>query len=187
MLLITEEDMRRKSESVDIPYEEIVEVIKPQIDEYNDRVSELDFSRPHSVLIFCIYQGKQIGIFEANLWFFDNQVMLPKGALEIIVDENKNKIYSYINRKENESKIIKDEFHQFLLGDDKFHGCTNAKLRKSYIKHMWDNEEYKRFKNAFIKGNNFERYSEYFDFVEMVWREYKEILKKKSLEFSGIR
>lgn len=183
VLSITEENMKRTMEKVDVPYKEIWEVIKPIVEEYNDKVSKLDFSRPHSLLIFSLYQGQRIGIFETNLWFLENEVMLPEYALENIVSKNEDLIKKYILEKEDESKEIEEEFHQYLLNDEKFHKCTNASLRTTYAMELYRDKDHQNFKKAFIKGTDYQRYNQYAEFIEMVWKEYKEILKKERLNF----
>lgn len=183
VLSITEENMKRTMEKVDSSYKEIWEVIKPRVDEYNDKVSKLDFSKPHSLLIFCLYQGQRIGMFETDLWFLENNVMLPEYALENIVSQNQDVIGKYVLEKEDQSKIIKEEFYQYLLNDEKFHKCTNSSLRTTYTDELYKDKDHQKFKEAFIKGTNYQRYNQYAEFVEMVWKEYKEILKKEKLNF----
>lgn len=183
VLSITEENMKRTMEKVDAPYKEIWAVIKPTVDEYNDKVSKLDFSKPHSLLIFSLYQGQRIGMFETDLWFLENNVMLPEYALENIISENKDVIGKYILEKEDQSKIIKEEFYQYLLNDEKFHKCTNSSLRTTYKMELYKDKDHQKFKEAFIKGTDYQRYNQYAEFIEIVWKEYKEILKKEKLNF----
>lgn len=183
VLSITEENMKRTMEKVDSSYKEVWEVIKPRVDEYNDKVSKLDFSKPHSLLIFCLYQGQRIGMFETDLWFLENNVMLPEYALENIVSENEDVIGKYVLEKEDQSKIIKEEFYQYLLNDEKFHKCTNSSLRTAYTDELYKDKDHQKFKKAFIKGTDYQRYNQYAEFVEMVWKEYKEILRKERLNF----
>lgn len=106
--------------------------------------------------------------------------MLPEDALENIISKNEDLIKEYILEKEEESKKIKEEFHQYLLNDEKFHKCTNASLRTTYRMELYKDKEHQNFKKAFIRGTDYQRHNEYDEFIEMVWREYKESLKKKS-------
>lgn len=179
VLSITDETIRKTMARIDVPYKEICEIIEAKINEYNNKVEKLDFSKPHALTVFCIYQGHKIGIFETDLWFFDEGVMFPEDALKTIVAENNELVKEYVIQKEAESIKIKEEFHQYLLNDEEFHKCTNSSLRTSYVMKLYKDEKHKNFKNAFIKGTDYQRYNEYAEFVDMVWREYKEDLKKK--------
>lgn len=183
VLSITEENMKRTMEKVDSPYKEIWEVIKPIVNEYNDKVSKLDFSKPHSLLIFCLYEGQRIGVFETDLWFLEYNVMLPEYALENIVSENQEVIRKHVVEKEEKSKIVKEEFYQYLLNDEKFHKCTNASLRTTYKMELYKDKDHQKFQEAFINGTDYQRHNEYDEFIEMVWKEYKEILRKEKLNF----
>jgi hypothetical protein len=190
VLSITEEDMRRTMEKVDIPYEEICNVIAPMTEEYNAKVAKLDFTKPHSLTVFGLYQGQKIGIFESDFWFFEEEVTFPEEAIKLIVAENEDLIKKHVIEKEEQSIKIKEEFHQYLLNDEKFHKCTNASLRTTYKMELYKDNEHQNLKKAFIKGTEYQCYNEYAEFIEMVWREYKENLKKKSnspyLNYSGV-
>lgn len=180
ILSISREDMKRTMEKVDVPYEEICNVIAPMIEEYNSKVAKLDFTKPHSLTAFCLYQGQRIGIFETDFWFFEEDVTFPEEAIKLIIAENEEIIKKHVFEKEDQSIKIKEEFHQYLLNDEKFHKCTNASLRTTYKMELYKDNEHQKFKKAFIRGTEYQRYNEYAEFIEMVWREYKENLKKKS-------
>jgi len=190
VLSISKEDMRRTMEKVDAPYEEIGNVIAPMIKEYNSKVEKLDFTKPHSRTVFCLYQGQRIGIFESDFWFFEEEVTFPEEAIKLIIAENEDIIKKHVIEKEEQSIKIKEEFHQYLLNDEKFHKCTNASLRTTYKMELYKDNEHQNFKKAFIRGTEYQCYNEYAEFIEMVWREYKENLKKKSnspyLNYSGV-
>lgn len=180
ILSISREDMKRTMEKVDVPYEEICNVIAPMIEEYNSKVAKLDFTKPHSLTAFCLYQGQRIGIFETDFWFFEEDVTFPEEAIKLIIAENEEMIKKHVIEKEDQSIKIKEEFHQYLLNDEKFHKCTNASLRTTYKMELYKDNEHQNFKKAFIRGTEYQRYNEYAEFIEGIWREYKENLKKKS-------
>lgn len=183
VLSITEESMKRTLEKVNMPYKEICEIIQPMVEEYNKKVAKLDFSKPHSLLVFCLYQGRRIGVCEVDLWFIDEQIMLPKYAIDNIVAENEDLINEYIESKQKESELIKEEFREYLLSDEKFGKCSNKSLRSNYALELYKDEKHKHFRKAFINGTDYQRFNEFGQFVEMVWRERKEKERLEHLNF----
>jgi hypothetical protein len=166
--------------NLDIPYEEIYDIIKPMINEYNDKVSKLDFFKPCSLKIFCIYQGQRIGIIETDYRFVNEDITFPEDALDLIVVKNSDLIKNRIVEKEEESETIRKEFRKYLLNDEKFCKCTNVSLRKNYTMELYNDKEHEKFKEAFISEISHPRqnFIQYLDFVEIVWKEYKDNSKK---------
>lgn len=47
-------------------------------------------------------------------------------AIKLIIAENEEIIRKHVLEKEDQSIKIKEEFHKYLLNDEKLYKCTNA-------------------------------------------------------------
>lgn len=103
--------------------------------------------------------------------------MLPKYAIDNIVAENEDLINDYIESKQ------KERFREYLLSDEKFGKCSNKSLRNNYALELYKDEKHKHFSKAFINGTDYQRFNEFGQFVEMVWRERKEKERLEHLNF----
>lgn len=152
---------------------DIVNILQDKFDEYNQDVDNLDYSRPIAFYTYCINQGVTMYIRESDYWFQDEGYNFPEiVAMELIT----NNFEFVLENKKNLNKerlTVREEFKQVLLDNNEFLECTNGSLRKAFVQRFFKNEENNKYRNAF-----WSRESGYYDitinqFVEEIWREYK--------------
>ncbi|SDH03752.1 hypothetical protein [Desulfosporosinus hippei] len=151
-------------------------ILQEKFDEYNDRLSEVDYSKPVALNVYCIYQGVIFFIQEEDYWFLEQGFGMPETVcIELATENFEDILKEKEKRKQNINEGRKD-LRQQILNDEEFHRCTNQELRRQFANKM--------FRSNSVKQQLF--YSEkegLYDisinsFVEDIWREYKSSLKK---------
>lgn len=156
--------------------EDTLLILHDKFDEYNKSVLELDFNKPVSLKIYCIYQGVIFFTQEDDYWFFEQGFGMPETACE----ELANKYYEDIlAEKKNKKQMIADariKLREQILKDVEFQRCTNEDLRRGYASKLF--EDSKENKSLFYseKGGLYD--IPIYSFIEDVWREYKGSLKR---------
>ncbi len=162
---------------------DVYKQIKSDIKKHNEKVNKLDFTKPASVDIFCIYEGGCVSICEFDLWIEDLNIISGEDRLDELVEECRDIIEKKKEEKEKETESLRQEFRDYIINDDKFKICTNQNLRKEYMRTVFYNEEAKKYKKLFVRGgafgNDMVDVGRFFDFIEMIWREQKNQVKAR--------
>ncbi|MFQ9308637.1 MAG: hypothetical protein ACLR2K_01785 [Paraclostridium sordellii] len=161
--------------------ESIYKLIKEEIVKHNEKIEKINFKIPRAVVIFVIYQDRQIGLLHTDNWIEKEEILEADEQLEYWKQE-----YEYIveeKRKKEEEQLadLKMEFEEYLLHDREFLNCTNQTLRRHYMKTVFDNEIAIKYKSIFMRSTKFgpllDRNSLWI-FIEMVWKKYKSNMYK---------
>ncbi len=163
---------------------EIYTMISEDVDIYNKRMEEEDFSKPNALCIFSLYEGHLISIFEADDWCKTLGIVTAKEKLHelienyrFIIDSKQEEMRLKEEKLEEELRTknekLKIEFKQYILNDEEFKKCTNQKLRKEYIETVFYRDETKKYKPAFFYEGKYFNRTNATNFVELLWKEYK--------------
>lgn len=158
---------------------ELIESFQPTIEKYNAEIEELDFSKPAGLIVYCIYQGVFIYIQEDDDWlsalgYDDAHIAAMK-----LFTKDADRIVEQVKKLAEKRQERRDECHQIIIDDPKFHICTNATMRRNYANVFFNKNSNRKYYDAF--------YSEehgYYDistmgFIEEIWREFKGSLSNK--------
>ncbi len=149
----------------------IIPIVEKEILDYNEKLSRLDFSKPTTVIIYCIYNGAVIKYFEQEEWFVEDGFDYPEDACAKIVSECEERITTAIEDDEKHVQEGREKLADFLVSDPEFQMCTNKTLRGKYIREFINSNKYDK-SLFFRKEGGWIDYS--FDtFVEYVWKKYK--------------
>lgn len=157
--------------------DDIIKLIKNDIEEWNRNIDKVDFDIPIEVFIFCMYESHHITINYQNE-FWDNQ-MSAEGKLLELLENNANKVNNIIQERENDKENLKEKLKEYILNDDEFKICTNKSLRKSYMYELYKRKDIEEFKDLFWqKDGYFKGTDATVNFIELVWGTYKENQRK---------
>ncbi|WP_195429269.1 hypothetical protein [Clostridium sp. D46t1_190503_E9] len=169
--------------------EEIYSLMQNDIKVHNKQVEKIDFSRPNILIVFTIFEGYNITFIEDENWIEEHGVVEAYQKIEELKGKYEEKIYELEEKqaemeaiekakKEKELKDLREEFKEFLLNDDEFKMSTNQRLRRSFSHNLFKRTDTKKYEVLFEKKNLYEDsyyvdITRVFNFVEVVWREYK--------------
>lgn len=155
--------------------DDIFDCIGGDIDEYNEKVSELKTDYPLMILVGCAYEGQMFFLCFQNQTLMNGKELIePEEVLqEMIIDNEK----SIKERQENRHKLIeeqKEQLKEYILNDKEFYLSTNQHLRYSYTENLFR----KKIGKKYVELKDFWS-TPYgllskgaFDFIEMLWREF---------------
>lgn len=147
------------------------------IDDYNKKVSELDFNEPVCLNLYCVFNGVIFKVTEYNFWFTEYGFELPQTKLMQILDENLEGAERTAKELSKNRELARKELKEKIFNDEEFHKCTNNSMRRGYINKLLKNEEYYKL---FYRKNGAVYDILESNFIEDIWREYKATIKKKS-------
>lgn len=157
--------------------DDVIKLIKNDIEEWNRKIDEVDFDIPVEVFIFCMYESHYITINYQNE-FWDNQMSAKEKLLELL-ESNANKVNDIIEERENEKENLKEKLKEYILNDDEFKICTNKSLRKNYMYELYRRKDIEEFKDLFWQENGYFKGTDpAVSFIELVWRTYKDNQRK---------
>ncbi|MTI47852.1 MAG: hypothetical protein FH761_08425 [Firmicutes bacterium] len=156
--------------------EDILSILQDKFDEYNDSLLELDFDKPVYLNVYCIYQGVIFCVQEEDYWFEKQGFGMPE---EVCLKLYTKYFEDIVTEKENKEQMIskaRNELREKILSDEEFHKCTNIHSRRMYANKMFKNNENNQ--KLFYCENGGLYDISINTFIEYVWREYKNALKR---------
>lgn len=155
--------------------EDTLMILQEKFEEYNNSLLNLDFDKPIYLNVYCIYQGIIFFIQEEDYWFEEQGIEMPEIACVELLTKYGQDI---IKEKKNKEQMINDarnKLRQQILNDEEFQKCSNMQLRRMYANKMFKNNENQKLFYSKKDGLYDITINE---FIEDVWREYKNSLKK---------
>ena len=154
--------------------EEIINIMKNDIIEYNNKIDKIDFETPIKLLVYCFYNGYSIAIEQKDEWGegYKESIVSGEEQMKIFFEKHQERLENYITEKEKQKETELERLKQIIFKDEQFQRSTNKELRYAYI-------------NAFLKKNS--KYLQLFGdhgigayrWIETIWREYKYMKKDK--------
>lgn len=154
--------------------EEIIKIVKKDIDEYNNKIDKINFETPIKLLVYCIYNSYLVAIEQKNEWgeSYKESIVSGEEQMENILFKYQEKLENYISEKEKQKEIKLEELKQVIFKDKQFQRSTNKELRYAYINDFLKNH------SAYLQLFG-EHGIEAYRWIETIWREYKDIKKDK--------
>lgn len=157
-------------------------LFEDDIEKYNFENSKIDFDKPDIVVVFTIYQDRYVSFIEQNDWL-KNEGFL---SVDEFFGEIQERYNSELERIEKEKKQEKDqlleEFKKVIIEETNFKNCTNQKLRRQFSNRIFEDEKMKKYEKLFPKNGKITDMNIY-DFIELLWKEYKESKNKVYVTF----
>ena len=171
--LITNEIIERKLGRYNA--EEMYNIIINDIEDYNKKMREIDFSISFLYIFACLYNGKYIFVkMKVDRGIDDNFLIEHEDGLKEIVLNNEKNIQMKKQETHEIVNQLKKELREIIVNDEKFIKCTNKKLRMNYIKDLLTNrldEHFEPLRKLWIAETVRGIYQDPIDFVELIWRE----------------
>ncbi len=157
----------------------MIETLSEEIENYNNSVLKLDFSKPYSLSLYCAYQNFIYFIEEDDYWFKDEGFDTPEKAVINLADKYIEKIEIAKSEMEQKRKYELEKLRTQILKDEDFHKCTNEQLRRAYANRLFKD-------NSTLQNLFFSKNDGYFDFtvqsfIDKIWKEYKTSTKLENL------
>lgn len=154
--------------------QETITILENEFMEYNKNIVKLDFSNPVGVTVYCVFDGIIFKVDESDC-IIGIDIEAPEEACQKIIKKHLEKIKEY--EKENSVDIQgqREQLKEEILNDKEFHRCTNGSLRTSYANRVIRKNDVNR--KLFMKESGEWYDIPINDFIELLWREYKEISK----------
>lgn len=170
---INEELISKESRCFD---KEFLELILPQINEYNTAILKMDFNYPSWVLAICFCDNNAFFINYENDRTLDSEPLIePKEKFELICSLNEEKRKSIREKSKSIIDALYIELEDKILSDEEFKLCTNKELRRNYAyktfakldKHFAPLKKYLYNEDCYLLS------SEGRNFIEVLWRKLK--------------
>ena len=152
----------------------MLELMEQEIEEYNESVCKLDFSKPYWLSVYFTYQNFMYYI-EEDYWFQEEGFETPKLALINIMSKYLDKAVEMQDASKVERQRGREKLREQILNDEEFYRCTNQRLRGTYITSLLaDNAELQALFRT-PEGRLYDIMA--VDFIEIIWKDYKEMQK----------
>lgn len=158
---------------------DVYNLIKNDIESYNEEIKSLDFSKPKSLQAFCLYDTEYIGILFNDPWIEQRGIVTWQDKVKELLREHENELEARKQNSKVKNEKLKEDFKNYLLNDKGFQKCTNIKMRKQYILSKINNNELDHYMGAFLCKNSITNtmrldHDELSFIIEMAWKELKE-------------
>ena len=156
--------------------EKFLDYILPQIDEYNGKISKLDFSYPSWLAAICFCDNNIFFIICNNERTLNGKNLIePEEMFSIIRTSNEEHKQKIKEENKNKVAVLREELRQLILIDKNFKLCTNQELRRDYAHKLHErlDEHFEPLKKIMYVDNFSILSREGRDFIELLWREIK--------------
>lgn len=167
--------------------EKIYKLIEPSIKQYNEKVKALDFDRPYELSLLFIHDGVN---YECNLndeWLEDYED--SESALDSIIDDYSDTIEEIQNEEievnKEEIDKLKLELKEKILNYEEFPYLTNMRLRTAFARDFIKSGEFEKYKKCFTNKKGFSTNLDFIDWVELLWKDYKEQKRRDSINLKA--
>jgi hypothetical protein len=151
---------------------EIIHIIQNDVDEYNGKLKNLDYSTPIGLEIYCIYNGMTFYFEDKNYWFLEMGYGFPKDDCVSIIEKYENKINEEFSKKSEKIIEGRNKLEEIIMEDINFYNCTNHNLRRKYAVELMDSGKVDKFLFYKEQGGLIDYTIE--TFIEYIWRKYKD-------------
>lgn len=151
--------------------EEIHSVMQTTFQKYNNQVAQLDFSRPYSLTVYCIYQNFIVFCDDFDYWFREMGYGMPKNVAIGMIEEQLEAITRKKETAAQEREKKRAQLRQQILVDKNFHKCTNKELRRAYTQKLLKSNE--SIQELFYSPKHGLYDIMIGTFIDEVWKEYK--------------
>lgn len=156
--------------------EDTLSVLQAKLDDYNKSLLKLEFNKPVYLEVYCIYQGVVFFIREDDYWFVELGFGMPETVCVEFANDYFEDIIAEKKRKKQMITDSRNKLREQILNDEEFQKCTNIELRRMYADKIFNNSKYNQ---SLFRSEKSGLYDVPINtFIEEVWREYKDSLKK---------
>ena len=155
--------------------DEILSVVQADFENYNWKIKKLDFTRPYSLTVYCIYNNYILYVDECDYWFKDRGFEMPQKMARLMIEQKLDDIDNKKEEEYNKREELRNELKKKILADKEFHKCTNKELRRYYTQKLYNSDE---THGLFYSPKHGVYDIHLSTFIEEVWREYKASIEK---------
>lgn len=143
----------------------VLKNIEKKVNEHNQYISMLDFSRPARLFVYCLFEGCCFTIIDEDYWIDELNVLDAKEKLDELLLSCNEILEEILVEEENKKVALKSRLKELILADAHFFQCTNQKLRRTYIIELMERKT--EYKDAFSY------YTEPIEYAEFIWKVHK--------------
>lgn len=154
---------------------EVYEIIKDEIEEYRNKITDLDFDIPSGVLLYFPKDGVSYTLTIENDWISDLGLYDVKTMLEDIIENNSENIKARIeeqrHKEKEEIEKLKLQLEEELIDKEDFICLSNMKLRQAYARKLAKDDDFiKKYGKCFKYPSGKVNPLEVTDFIEILWK-----------------
>lgn len=153
---------------------ESIDYLSNAISEYNESLLDENTNFAEHVFVMVMWNNQRFCyIFQNIIRFQGEELLNPEEKLLQIFENNRNDLIENKNdikeKVEQQKACLRDD----IINDPEFKKCTNKRLRRNYIIVYFNSScKYDELKRHWTNSNGL-LYHEAYDFIELLWREYK--------------
>ena len=155
----------------------LIEYITSLIEAYNESLLEEDVLIPENVFVIAVWNNQRFCfVFQNKINFKGAPLLKAEVKLLQMIEENQNEIIESNESKKQEREKQLEALKQEILSDPEFKKCTNSRFRRNYMYAVLGEEcKYDLLKKHWTSDDGVIVHHRAFDFIEMLWKEYKNL------------
>ena len=164
---------------------EILSIFQKEFYSYNQKIENINFNEPISLRIYCMYQDMMLTVEKFDYYYIEQELCSPEETCRSIILNYEEEIKQQDNKIWENIQQERKKLKEMILSDEEFHRCTNKTLRKTYGNKIIKNNS--KYKKLFLNNGHGWYDVPIDDYIELLWREYKEICNKSTVTEYSIK
>ena len=161
--------------------EEIYNLIKPSLEEYNRKLEENYLNIPIEMKIVFIEENVAYTYGWKNSWMVDYEIGSPITVVDNMVKDS-SKVKEVQDKNKEEIEQLKLELQEIIINDPDFKGCSNKRLRNQYKQLLERKDCFEKYRKCFINPTGYFSMNELEYFIELTWKALKEKMRIESIQ-----
>ena len=154
-------------------YSKYPKSFKNRVKEHNNRISNLDFSKPYLLKMFILIEGALVGFKIEDNWMQENDIFDAEETIEILEDHFSKEVSAINKVEKKQRKEDEQELINIMINDPEFKNCKNQHLRHEYLADLLSNENMKKF-NYLVDPFGAPQIGKAKNLLDKAWMLYKE-------------
>ena len=153
--------------------EEVLSLLVTDIEKHNAKIDKIDFDKPNSCYLYCIYQGHIVYVMIIDHWLGKKKIEPSYLKIHSMMMSQMDEISEFISTKEENVIEALDNLREEILLDPHFRYQTSKKKRYDYFLDYLENEADDIIEEVFFSPDGEPYEHDIRDFIEMLWRDKK--------------
>lgn len=152
---------------------DLFELIENEVQQHNDAIDEIDFSRNHLGFLYALFEGQIIYMVLIDDWLEDQGIFPAFMTTQEMMMNRMDEVSEVIeNRDEHFSEAL-DILHEEILKSPHFRYQTTKKKRYDFFLDYLENEADEVIESIFFSPDGEPDVFAIRDFIEQVWKDKK--------------
>lgn len=131
----------KESYEIDLELEEDVSFLQKDVDDFNDSLESMDFTKPYDVFLYFFYEGAPFGIRYHNSELVELASMSARDRIGQFQEEHEDDMRKMIEERQRKICEMEDSLLEQIADNQDFQVCTNQASRVDFLKRFLDRPE----------------------------------------------